>query len=253
MHVYTTKTIIVINQGTGSHIMKIMTNSCRAALLTFAIFASQQSFANETIYTWTEEQNSLTNFGGIPPDDETGNQTVKVVDIQKGVTTQFDFPTRDIDAAVERNRELKLLSPPGSTAPAPSNSNATTSTTKMIGSSTPPANTNTNTNNTAPEVTSNKPQVLASGGNTQLVVDPLEEEKLNEQEVKLEQQAKSARRIAMDKRREEMKSLAERVRNGAATRQEIAALVTNRQTASFGESRSALARPKAAKKVTLSD
>ena len=251
MHVYTTKTIIVINQGTGSHIMKIMTNSCRAALLTFAIFASQQSFANETIYTWTEEQNSLTNFGGIPPDDETGNQTVKVVDIQKGVTTQFDFPTRDIDAAVERNRELKLLSPPGSTAPAPNNSNATTSTTKMIGSSTPPAPANTNT--TAPEVTSNKPQVLASGGNTQLVVDPLEEEKLNEQEVKLEQQAKSARRIAMDKRREEMKSLAERVRNGAASRQEIAALVTYRQTASFGESRSALARPKAAKKVTLSD
>ena len=249
MHVYTTKTIIVINQGTGSHIMKIMTNSCRAALLTFAIFASQQSFANETIYTWTEEQNSLTNFGGIPPDDETGNQTVKVVDIQKGVTTQFDFPTRDIDAAVERNRELKLLSPPGSTASAPNNSNATTSTTKMIGSSTPPAPANT----TAPEVTSNKPQVLASGGNTQLVVDPLEEEKLNEQEVKLEQQAKSARRIAMDKRREEMKSLAERVRNGAASRQEIAALVTYRQTASFGESRSALARPKAAKKVTLSD
>ena len=249
MHVYTTKTIIVINQGTGSHIMKIMTNPCRAALLTFAIFASQQSFANETIYTWTEEQNSLTNFGGIPPDDETGNQTVKVVDIQKGVTTQFDFPTRDIDAAVERNRELKLLSPPGSTAP--SNSNATTSTTKMIGSSTPPAPANTNT--TAPEVTRNKPQVLASGGNTQLVVDPLEEEKLNEQEVKLEQQAKSARRIAMDKRREEMKSLAERVRNGAASRQEIAALVTYRQTASFGESRSALARPKAAKKVTLSD
>lgn len=251
MHVYTTKTIIVINQGTGSHIMKIMTNSCRVALLTFAIFASQQSFANETIYTWTEEQNSLTNFGGIPPDDETGNQTVKVVDIQKGVTTQFDFPTRDIDAAVERNRELKLLSPPGSTASAPNNSNATTSTTKMIGSSTPPAPANTNT--TAPEVTSNKPQVLASGGNTQLVVDPLEEEKLNEQEVKLEQQAKSARRIAMDKRREEMKSLAERVRNGAASRQEIAALVTYRQTASFGESRSALARPKTAKKVTLSD
>ena len=119
----------------------------------------------------------------------------------------------------------------------------------MIGSSTPPANTNT----TAPEVTSSKPQVLASGGNTQLVVDPLEEEKLNEQEVKLEQQAKSARRIAMDKRREEMKSLAERVRNGAASRQEIAALVTYRQTASFGESRSALARPKTAKKVTLSD
>ena len=249
MHVDTTKAIIVLNQGTGSHKMKIMTNSYGAVLLTFAIFASQQSFANETIYTWTEEQNSLTNFGGIPPDDENGNQTVKVVDIQKGVTTQFDFPTRDIDAAVERNKELKLLSPPGSAAP--SNSNATTSTTKMIGSSTPPAP--ANTTNTAPEVTSNKPQVLASGGNTQLVIDPVEEEKLNEQEAKLEQQAKSARRIAMDKRREEMKNLAERVRNGAASRQEIAALVTYRQTASFGESRSALARPKAAKKVTLSD
>lgn len=234
--------------------MKIMTNSYRAALLTFAIFASQQSFANETIYTWTEEQNSLTNFGGIPPDDENGNQTIKVVDIQKGVTTQFDFPTRDIDAAIEKNKELKLLSPPGSTAPASSgNSTATnsTSTTKMIGSSTPV--TPANSSNTASEPDNSKPQVLASGGNAQLVIDPLEEQKLSEQEAKLEQQAKSARRIAMDKRREEMKILAERVRNGAASRQEIAALVTYRQTASFGESRSALARPKSAKKVVLND
>lgn len=252
MHVYGTKAIITLNQGSGSHIMKIMTISYRAVLLTFAIFASQQSFANETIYTW-EEENSLTNFGGIPPDDENGNQTVKVVDVQKGITTQFDFPTRAIDAAVEKNKELKLLSPPSSTAPTSSNGNSSASTTKMIGSSTPPAP--AHTNNPTPEMTSSKPkpQVLASGGNTQLVIDPLEEEKLSEQEAKLEEQAKSARRIAMEKRREEMKSLAERVRNGAASRQEIAALVTYRQTASFGESRSALARPKTAKKVTLND
>lgn len=219
-----------------------MTNSYKVLVLTFAVFVSQQSFANETIYTWTEEQDSLTNFGGIPPDDETGNQVVKVVDIQKGLTTRLDFPTRAVDAEVERNNQLKLLTPPGMSAP------PATSTTKVIGSSAPPTPTNTPT-----EAAVSKPQVLASGGSTKLVVDPLESQKLNDQEEKLEQQAKSARRVAMDKRREEMKGLAERVRNGAASRQEIAALMTYRQTASFGEARSALARPKTAKKVVMED
>lgn len=221
-----------------------MPTSFRVIVLAFAIFASQQSLANETIYTWTDEQESLTNYGGIPPDDEIGSNSVKVVNLQKGVTTQLEFPTRAVDAAVERSKELKLLAPPGNTA-----STANTPT-KVIGSSAPPVAVDT-----PPEAANNKPQpqVLASGGSAKLVEDPLESQKLNEQEAKLEAQAKSARRIAMDKRREEMKALAERVRNGAASRQEIAALVTYRQTASFGEARSALARPKATQKAVLVD
>ena len=219
-----------------------MSNFYKVLVLTSVIFAAQQSFAADSIYTWTEEQNSLTNFGGIPPDDETGNQTVKVIDIQKGLTTRLDFPTRPIDEEIERNKELKLMTPPGMSAP-PVNNN-----TKVIGSSAPPAPANA-----VVEAPTNKPQVLASGGSSKLMIDPLESQKLNDQEEKLEQQAKSARRVAMDKRREEMKILAERVRNGAASRKEIAALVTYRQTASFGEARGALARPKTATKVTLED
>lgn len=207
------------------------------------MFAAQQSLANETIYTWTDEQESLTNYGGIPPDDEMGNHAVKVVNLQKGVTTQLEFPTRAVDAAVEKNKELKLLTPPGSTPPAPASNQ------KVIGSSAPPAPASSTVEAASP----NKPQMLASGGSAALVVDPNEAQKLSEQENKLEEQAKSARRIAMEKRREEMKALAERVRNGAASRQEIAALVTYRQTASFGEARSALARPKTAKKVVTVD
>lgn len=227
--------------------------------LTLSLQASffQAAHAEDTIYTWTDEQESLTNYGGIPPDEELGSDAVKVIDLQKGVTTKLDFPARAGDAAVEKNKQA-LKPPAGYPAAAISamNPNASTEATtvpasapKMLGSSTPvpPPSSSAEDDKPAPQ-----PGMLASG-KVSTYIDENESKKLNEQENKLEEQAKSARRVALEKRRDEMKALAERVRNGAASRQEIAALMTYRQTASFGEARSALARPKTAKKVELSD
>lgn len=213
----------------------------------------QATHAEDTIYTWTDEQESLTNYGGIPPDEELGSDAVKVIDLQKGVTTKVDFPARAVDGLIEKNKQ-QLKSPAGYTAPTTA-SNApvdaatpAASAPKMLGSSmpVPPPASADNAKPTA------QPGMLASGKASSLI-DEEEAKKLSEQENKLEEQAKSVRRIALEKRRDEMKALAERVRNGAASRQEIAALMTYRQTASFGEARSALARPKTAKKVELSD
>lgn len=226
--------------------------------LSFQVLSLQAAYAEDTIYTWTDEQESLTNYGGIPPEEELSSDAVKVIDLQKGITTKVDFPTRAVDAAAEKNKQ-QLKPPAGypAAAVAAMNPNAPTeaatpatssSAPKMLGSSTPvppPAT----TDQAKPAAQSG---MLASGKASSFI-DEEEAKKLSEQENKLEEQAKSARRIALEKRRDEMKALAERVRNGAASRQEIAALMTYRQTASFGEARSALARPKTAKKVELSD
>lgn len=222
--------------------------------LSFQVLSLQAAYAEDTIYTWTDEQESLTNYGGIPPEEELSSDAVKVIDLQKGITTKVDFPTRAVDAAAEKSKQQ--LKPPAA-AVAAMNPNAPTeaatpatssSAPKMLGSSTPippPAT----TDQAKPAAQSG---MLASGKASSFINEE-EAKKLSEQENKLEEQAKSARRIALEKRRDEMKALAERVRNGAASRQEIAALMTYRQTASFGEARSALARPKTAKKVELSD
>ena len=222
--------------------------------LSFQVLSLQAASAEDTIYTWTDEQESLTNYGGIPPEEELSSDAVKVIDLQKGITTKVDFPTRALDAAAEKSKQQ--LKPPAAAAAA-MNPNASTeavtpaassSAPKMLGSSTPvppPAT----TDQAKPAAQSG---MLASGKASSFINEE-EAKKLSEQENKLEEQAKSARRIALEKRRDEMKALAERVRNGAASRQEIAALMTYRQTASFGEARSALARPKTAKKVELSD
>lgn len=226
--------------------------------LSFQALSLQATYAEDTIYTWTDEQESLTNYGGIPPDEELGSDAVKVIDLQKGVTTKVDFPARAVDATVEKNKpQLKPHAGYPAAAIAAMNPNAqteaatpaaSTSTPKMLGSSTPvpPAG---NTEQAKPAAQSG---MLASGKVSSFINEE-EAKKLSEQENKLEEQAKSARRIALEKRRDEMKALAERVRNGAASRQEIAALMTYRQTASFGEARSALARPKTAKRVELND
>lgn len=219
--------------------------------LSFQALSLQATQAEDTIYTWTDEQESLTNYGGIPPDEELGSDAVKVIDLQKGVTTRLDFPPRAADALLEKNQQLK---PPAAYGAASNQAAAAgtpaTSAPKMLGSSTPLPSASA----TAPKPAVPKPTVpLLASGKSDSFINEEEARKLSEQENKLEAQAKSARRIALEKRRDEMKTLAERVRNGAASRQEIAALMTYRQTASFGEARSALARPKSAKKVELRD
>jgi hypothetical protein len=206
------------------------------------LLSLQTAYADDTIYTWTDEQESLTNYGGIPPDEELSSDAVKVINLQKGITTKLDFPTRNVDELVEKNRQLAKSSAGSQTE------STATSTPKILSSSTPVAP----TPSTETAKPASQPGMLASG-KVNSFIDSEEAKKLSEQEAKLEEQAKSARRIAIDKRKEEMKALAERVRNGAASRQEIAALMTYRQTASFGEARGALARPKTAKKVQLSD
>ncbi|WP_026470810.1 hypothetical protein [Alkanindiges illinoisensis] len=225
--------------------------------LSFEVLSLQAAYAEDTIYTWTDEQESLTNYGGIPPEEELGSDAVKVIDLQKGITTKVDFPARAVDAAAEKNKQQ--LKPPAGypaaaisainpNAPTEAATPATSSAPKMLGSSTP-VPPPSNTDQAKPAAQSG---MLASGKASSFINEE-EAKKLSEQENKLEEQAKSARRIALEKRRDEMKALAERVRNGAASRQEIAALMTYRQTASFGEARSALARPKTAKKVELND
>ncbi|XID74154.1 hypothetical protein ACF3NA_06190 [Alkanindiges sp. WGS2144] len=220
--------------------MDIIPTSFKVLVLSFAILGSNSSLA-ETIYTWEDEREALTNYGDIPPDDELGADAVKIVNLQQGLTTKVDFPTRAVDEAIEKSRQLSLISP--SAGPASQNPSATNAP-KMIGSSAPAS-----TGATLPPqpLANDQPRMLGSGSSN-TANDSAEAQKLNEQEAKLEAQAQSARRIAMDKRKEEMRALAERVRNGAASRQEIAALMTYRQTASFGEARGALARPKVSTK-----
>ncbi|RYZ99133.1 MAG: hypothetical protein EOO68_12820 [Moraxellaceae bacterium] len=191
--------------------------------------------AEDTIYTWTDEQEALTNYGGIPPDEELSSDSVKVLNLQQGVATKLQLDARHPLPPTGNNTAIP---PSASSGPA-----------RMIGSSTPvpPPSNSAIAEAAKPAVQ----QGMLASGKVNSFIDSEEAKKLNDQEAKLEEDAKSARRIAMDKRKEEMKSLAERVRNGAASRQEIAALMTYRQTASFAEARSAMARPKTAKKVVL--
>lgn len=229
--------------------------------LSVQVLPFQTTQAADTIYTWTDEQESLTNYGGIPPDEELSSDAVKVVDLQKGVTTKVDFPPRAVDVTIDKNKSplkppagypaaaIAAMNPDTPTETAPPT--ASSSTPKMLGSSTPLPSPAPNAPNEQAKPAA-QPGMLASGKASSLINEE-EAKKLSEQENKLEEQAKSVRRIALEKRRDEMKALAERVRNGAASRQEIATLMTYRQTASFGEARSALARPKATRKVELSD
>lgn len=235
-----------------------MSNSLKAFAILIAVIVSQSAQAgDETIYTWTDQE-ALTNYGDIPPDDEMQNNAVKVISMQKGVTQKLEFPTRNVNDPNPSSNTAKLPTMPNSGAPtaATSNGNGSTSTAttapKIVGQSNPPAaDKNTPANDDAK---ANAPTMIASGK-----LDPMkeavEEKKIQDQEAKLEEDAKTARRVAIDKRKQEMQTLAERVRNGAASRQEIATLMTYRQTASFAEARSAMARPKTAapRKVVLTD
>lgn len=214
---------------------------------------SVYAVADETIYTWTD-QAALTNYGDIPPDDELQNNAVKVLNMQQGVTQKLEFPNR---AIVDPNNPANKANVTGSgtsaTNPAiPSAAVTPAAPPRIVGQSNPPP-----VPPKAPATDASKPNAptMIASGRTDPVKDAIEEKKVIEQEAKLEEDAKSARRVAMDKRKQEMQALAERVRNGAASRQEIAALMTYRQTATFAEARSAMARPKAtmARKVELTE
>lgn len=214
----------------------IMANFVKVFAFSALILSSYQvQAAEDTIYTWTDEQEALTNYGGIPPDEELSSDSVKILNLQQGVTTKLQLDAR------------RPLPPTGNNAAIPPSTSSAPA--RMIGSSTPvpPPSNSAIAEAAKPPVQ----QGMLASGKVNSFIDSQEAKKLNDQEAKLEEDAKSARRIAMDKRKEEMKSLAERVRNGAASRQEIAALMTYRQTASFAEARSAMARPKTAKKVVL--
>lgn len=211
------------------------------------------TWADETIYTWQDQQSDLTNYAAIPPDDQFGSGNLKVFNPEIGLTTSASLPARD--PLILNDAKTAL---PGTPLAAPANTTAEPVTPAGAVISQTPGSVPLPAANSAkpPEITSGadplKPasntRILTQGGsNNQQTIYPADDteqkRKISEQVDKIEASAKTAKRVAEERRLEEMKELAERVRNGAATKKEIAALMMYRQTASFRDARKAMAAP----------
>lgn len=209
------------------------------------------TWADETIYTWQDQQSDLTNYAAIPPDDQFGSGNLKVFNPEIGLTTSASLPARDPLILNDGKTVLPGTAAPANTMPvAPTPAGAVISQTP--GSAPAPATNSTKTTEIAPGTDPLKPasntRILTQGSSSSQqtiypVDDPEQKRKISEQVDKIEASAKTAKRVAEERRLEEMKDLAERVRNGAATKKEIAALMMYRQTASFRDARKAMAAP----------
>lgn len=228
-----------------------MRNFICALTSVVSLAACSTAWADETIYTW-QDQADLTNYAAVPPDDQIGSDNLKVFHPEKGLVTQAGLPARDPLVL----NDGKTPPPVHSSASTPSGSSqpATTVPSGAVISQTPgatPSSTGTNKAEpaAAPDAAKNpatNTRVLTQGSNQQTVYpvdDPDQKRKISEQVDKIEANAKTAKRVAEERRMDEMKDLAERVRNGAATKKEIAALMMYRQTASFRDARKAMAAP----------
>lgn len=206
------------------------------------------SWADETIYTWQDQESDLTNYAAIPPDDQIGSDNLKVFHPEKGLVTQASMPARDplvLDAKTQ-----PPVHPSAATAPSTATPAAANPATSTVIAQTPVAPASQSQNKTEAidpgKAANNNTRVLTQGGSQQTIYpadDPDQKRKISEQVGKIEANAKTAKRVAEERRMDEMKELAERVRNGAATKKEIAALMMYRQTASFRDARKAMAAP----------
>jgi hypothetical protein len=203
--------------------------------------------AEDTIYTWQDERNDLVNYAGVPPDDQIGSNNLKVFIPEKGLTKEANLAVRTLPAN-EQNSLPPMITPPATViGGSPSIVNKPMSNAQQDLLKAQQQAAQTVSAETANKPATPAPRLLSQGNNTQAVnpmVEAYEKQKISQQVDKLEEDAKSAQRIAEERRREEMKILAERVRNGAATKKEIATLITYRQTASFKDARAAMAQPK---------
>lgn len=201
------------------------------------------SWAEDTIYTWTDQQNDLTNYAGIPPDDQIGTDNLKVFSPEKGLVTNANLPVRDMTAPSTPLIPSKPSSTTNQSQPATSPGAPPTMTQTPIASSKPiPPAPPVEEANKLPTNT----RMLTQGTsqpNFNTANDSEEKHKISEQVNRIEESSKSAKKVAEERRLEEMKELAERVRNGAATKKEIAALMMYRQTASFKDARRAMSTP----------
>lgn len=212
--------------------------------LTMIIVCTYAS-AVDKIYRWQDEQNDLMNYAAIPPDDQMGSDSLKVFSPEIGIATNINLPVRTLTVA-EQEMMPSMSSKPlgkvigGSLAIV----NKPISNAEEDAAKTQPATTNAPDDTTTKSIT--PPPRLLSQGSSQTIKpidDVMAEQRISQQVEKIEENVKTVQRIAENKRLEEMQVLAERVRNGAATKQEIAALITYRQTASFKDARRAMALP----------
>ena len=209
---------------------------------TLSFACCQASWADDTIYTWQDQQNDLTNYAAIPPEDQFGSDNLKVFNPEKGLTTNASLPARDplLSSTTTPNGATATPAAPGTPAGAvisqtPGTAPAASTTKTEVAATTQPA-----------DLSKPAAKVLTQGASQQTtypVDDPEQKRKISEQNEKLEASAKTAKRVAEERRMDEMKDLAERVRNGAATKKEIAALMMYRQTANFRDARKAMAAP----------
>lgn len=216
---------------------------------TLSLTCGQSSWADDTIYTWQDQQNDLTNYAAIPPDDQISSGNLKVFNPEKGLTTHAALPARDPLINPVTGTPVVPANATGAAAPAGTPPGAVVSQTPGSTPAPPaPAKPETASASSQPDPAkpANNAKVLTQGGSQQTIYpvdDPEQKRKISEQNEKLEASAKSAKRVAEEKRMDEMKDLAERVRNGAATKKEIAALMMYRQTANFRDARKAMAAP----------
>ena len=210
------------------------------------------TWADDTIYTW-QDQTDLTNYAAIPPDDQIGSDNLKVFHPEKGLVTQAGLPARD-PLVLNDGKTMPPVHPSAASSTSPAATSASQSAPATAGAvisqtpgtpAAPAGNAKTDTTDTA-KTPANNARVLTQGSSQPTIYpvdDPDQKRKISEQVEKIEANAKTAKRVAEEKRMDEMKDLAERVRNGAATKKEIAALMMYRQTANFRDARKAMAAP----------
>lgn len=241
------RVFILNNQPWHYHLKGIMSSLAKSliGLGIIVICMSTHARAADKIYRWQDEHNDLTNYAAIPPDDQMGSGSLKIYSPEIGVASNLNLPVRTLSEAEQDLLPSMVNKPVGKAiAGSPAIIN------KPISNAEASAAVKTAVVVTTAEsvnkpTTTIQPRLLSQGSSQ--TINPIEEivaqQKISQQVEKIEENVKTAQRIAEDKRREEMQVLAERVRNGAATKKEIAALITYRQTASFKDARSAMALP----------